>query len=540
MINLIFKSKAKTITFSALILAVSSTISAFLGLFRDRLLAGTFGAGVELDIYFAAFRIPNFIYGVLITGGLVAAFLPVFSETFENDEEEGWRLVSNLLNYLILTLSGLSFLLFIFTPLVVKLIAPGFTSLQTEWMIHLTRIMLLSPILLGISSLFSAMLKYFDHFLTYALAPILYNLGIIFGIIFLYPIFNLSGLAYGVVLGALAHLLIQFPAAKIIGFKYQFIFDHSSKKFKKIIHLIIPRLIGQASTQINLVVITAIASTLAVGSLAIFNFANHLQAFPVRIIGISFAVAAFPRFSKDLANGAKEKFLNDFSNSARKIIFAILPLSFLAFMLRGQVVRLILGTGRFSWSDTRLTAACLGIFAFSFFANCLMHLVIRAYFSFQDTKTPVIASIIGVISNIVLVFIFLFLLRDSELTQSVFNYFLKLEGLENLEVLAFPSAFLFSVLIQFLYLFKTLEKRMGNLKREEIVDSTIRILGASLVMVFFAFFTLRAVTNFIVLNTFISVFIQASITTIVSFIVYILAAYWLDSPEVKAVFKRIL
>ncbi len=540
MINLLFRSKVKTITFSALILAVSSTLSAFLGLFRDRILAGTFGAGVELDIYFAAFRIPNFIYGVLITGGLVAAFLPVFSETFENNEEEGWRLVSNLLNFLILTLSGLSFFLFIFAPWVVKVIAPGFTLLQTEWTIHLTRIMLLSPILLGISSLFSAMLKYFDHFITYALAPILYNLGIIFGIIFLYPIFDLTGLAYGVILGALLHLLIQFPAAKIIGFKYQFVFDYSSRKLKKIIKLIIPRLVGQASSQINLIVITAIASTLAAGSLAIFNFADHLQAFPVRIIGISFAVAAFPRFSKDLANGAKQKFLNDFSNSARKIIFAILPLSFLTFMFRGQVVRLILGTGRFGWSDTRLTAACLGIFSLSFFANCLMHLVIRAYFSFQDTKTPVFASIIGVVTNVVLVFLFLFLLKNSQFVQLTFNYLLKLEGLQNLEVLAFPTAFFFSVLVQFIYLFRTLESRIGNLKRKEIVDSTIRILGASIVMSFFAFITLRIVTNFIILNTFISVFVQVSIATLVSLVVYILAAIWFDSPEVKSILKRIL
>lgn len=539
MLNLLFKSKSKTITFSALILAVSSTLSAFLGLLRDRLLAGTFGAGPELDVYFAAFRIPNFIYGILITGGLVAAFLPVFSETFKNNEEEGWNLVSNLLNFLILSLSGLSFILFIFAPLVVELIAPGFSGPQLEWTIRLTRIMLLSPILLGISSLFSAILKYFDHFLTYALAPLLYNLGIIFGIVFLYPIFGLNGLAFGVILGALAHLLIQFPAAKIIGFKYNLVLDYSSKKLRKIVYLIIPRMVGQASTQINLVVITAIASTLTAGSLAIFNFANHLQAFPIRVIGVSFAVAAFPRFSKDLANGAKEKFLTDFSNSARKIIFAILPISFLTFILRGQVVRLVLGTGRFDWEATRLTAASLGIFAFALFANCLMHLVIRAFFSHQDTKTPVYGSILGVVVNIVLAFSFIYLINNTGLASGL-SAFLKLKGLENLEVLAFPLAFLFSSTIQLTYLYKKLIKKVGGLKTKEIIDSAMKALASSLVMILVAYFTLRGLVMFLTLDTFLAVFIQASVTTIISFITYLLVAFWLDSPEVKSIVKKVL
>lgn len=539
MLNFLFKSKSKTITFSALILAVSSTVSAFLGLIRDRLLAGTFGAGAELDIYFAAFRIPNFIYGILITGGLVAAFLPVFSETFENDEKEGWKLVSNLLNFLLLSLSGLSLILCLFAPWVMDFVAPGFSGPQLEWTIRLTRIMLLSPILLGISSLFSAVLKYFDHFLTYSLAPILYNLGIIFGIIFLYPIFDLNGLAFGVILGSLAHLLIQFPVAKLIGFKYKFVLDYSSRKLKKIVYLIIPRMIGQASAQINLVVITAIASTLAAGSLAIFNFANHLQAFPIRVIGVSFAVAAFPRFSKDLANGARKKFLIDFSNSARKIIFAILPISFLAFILRGQVVRLVLGAGRFDWEATRLTAASLGIFAFSLFANCLMHLVIRAFFSHQDTKTPVYGSILGVAVNIVLAFSFIYLINNTVLATGL-SSILKLKGLQNLEVLAFPLAFLFSSTIQLIYLYRKLVKKVGGLKTKEIIDSGMKLLASSLIMVLVAYFTLRGLVVFLTLDTFLAVFIQTSVTTVVSFIVYLLAAFWLDSPEVKSIIKKVL
>ncbi len=536
----IFGIKSKTITISALILGLSTTLSAFLGIVRDRLLAGTFGAGEGLDIYFAAFRIPNFIYGILITGGLVAAFLPVFSETFEKDSEEGWELVSNLLNFLVLALSALSFLLFIFAPLVVKVVAPGFGPEQAEITTTLTRIMMVSPILLGISSLFSGVLKYFDFFITYALAPILYNLGIIFGIVVFVPFFGLYGLAYGVVLGAVAHMIIQVPAAIKMGFKYRPVLNLSSKKLKKIVRLIIPRMVGQASTQINLVVVTAIASTMTAGSLSIFNFADHLQAFPVRAIGVSFAVAAFPRFSKDLTNGERDKFLIDFSNSARKIIFTIIPLSFLIFILRGQIVRLVLGTGRFDWNDTRLTAAALGIFSFSLFANALSHLLIRAYFSFQDTKTPVYVSIGGVIINIGLALLFLFLIQEGGIFRDLLVRTLRLQNLNGVEVLAFPLAFLLSILVQFITLYKVLEKRIGGLKREEIIDSGVRILGSSLVMVLFALLTLRVAVSIIPLDGFVGVFFQASITTLVSGLVYLSTASLFGCSELKSIVNKLL
>ncbi len=521
-------------------MAVSSTASAFLGILRDRLLAGNFGAGPELDIYFAAFRIPNFVYGILITGGLIAAFLPVFSETFEEDEEEGWELVNNLLNFLVFSLSFLSLFLFIFAPHVVRIVAPGFDGQQAELTVLLTRIMMLSPILLGISNLFSGVLKYFDQFLTYALAPILYNLGIIFGIIFLVPLYGLPGLAYGVVLGALAHMAIQFPAIKKAGFQYEPIFNFSGEKLKKIIYLIIPRMIGQASIQINLVIITAIASTLAAGSLSIFNFADHLQAFPVRVIGVSFAVAAFPRFSKDLANGEKERFLEDFSNSFRKIILAIIPVSFLIFMLRGQIVRIVLGTGRFDWTDTRLTAASLGIFSFSLFANALIHLLIRAYFSFQDTKTPVIISTVGVLINVALSLAFVFFLSYENFFREGLVQFLNLGSLQNIEVLAFPTAFLFTTVGQLVALYFILERRVGDLRRKEILNSAIRIIASSLIMAFVGLITLRLALLFVGdLDDFLSVFLQASITVSVSGITYVLAALAMGSPEMWAIVKKI-
>jgi len=335
-------------------------------------------------------------------------------------------------------------------------------------------------------------------------------------------------------------LIIQVPTVFRAGFGYRPIINLSSKKLRRIVHLIIPRMIGQASNQINLVVITAIASTLAAGSLSVFNFSDHLQAFPVRVIGLSFAVAAFPRFSKSLANGETKIFLDNFSNSVRKIVFAIVPISFLTFIMRGQIVRLVLGTGEFGWEDTRLTAAALGIFSFSLVANALVHLLVRAYFSMQDTKTPLYVSIGSVILNISLSLIFIFVLKSTDFLHSGLTYFLRLENLSNIEVLAFPLAFLFSITAQFLILYLLLEKRIGDLRRQEIIDSAIRVLGSSIVMTIVAFFSLRAMVNLVTLDTFLNVLAQFSVTLFFSIIAYLLAAVIFDSPEMKAILKKIL
>ncbi len=536
----IFHLKTKTITFSALILGVSTTLSALLGLLRDRLLAGEFGAGEYLDIYFAAFRIPNFVYGILITGGIIAAFLPVFSESYEKNKEEGWSLASNLLNTLLILTSIISTFLLIFAPFIIRLITPGFSAYQREWTIILTRIMLLSPIILGASSFFSGVLQYFGRFFVYALAPILYNLGIIFGIIFLYPLFGLIGLAYGVVLGAILHLLIQLPAGRSIGFKYKRYINLKSERLKRIAYLIVPRILGQSSIQLNMIVVTAIASTLAPGSISIFHFAEHLQAFPVRIIGVSFAIAAFPELSRSWNNKRMDLFLNNFSSTFRQILFLIVPLSLLIFILRAQIVRLVLGTGEFGWVETRLTAASLGIFSFGLFATALIHFLIRVYFSFQDTKTPVVIAIFSMMVNIVLCFLFVFLLGFENIFSQATINLLKLDSLRHIQVVAFPMAFLISGITHFLILFFNLKKKLKEIKEMEIISSFLRILTASFIMAVAAFFSLRVALYFVVLDTFMGVFWQALITTLISVIVYFLSALALGLPEVKKFTKDLL
>jgi putative peptidoglycan lipid II flippase len=535
MFNRFFNSQTKTITFAAILLGASALISRLLGLVRDRLLAGRFGAGEELDIYFAAFRIPDFVYGILIMGGIAAVFLPVFSEYFKKSETEAWQFTNYLLNSFLVLLILICGTLFIFTPYLLNLVAPGFSSESKALAISLTRIMFLSPILFGLSSIFSGILHYFNRFLVYSIAPILYNLGIIFGILFLVPLFGLYGLAYGVILGAAFHWLIQIPAAKNSGYKYLPILNFKTPGLIKVFKLMIPRTIGAAAYQINLIVITAIASTLTIGSIAIFNFSNNLQFFPVGLFGVSFAMAAFPVLSRTWAEGFKEKFLEIFSSTFRQILFLIIPVSLLIFILRAQLVRLVLGTGEFGWLETRLTAACLGVFCLGLFASGFFPFLVRVFYSFQDTKTPVIIGLLSMVFNVVLALLFVFFLKFPNLFQETIINIFKLQGIKDIAVVGLPLAFSFSQIFQFSLLLVFLRKRILEINFREIWQSFQKVLLASVLMGLATYFSLALVANFISTQTFLGLFIQTITALIIGALIYILITYLLGSPELRAI-----
>jgi len=533
MLNRIFNSQTKTITSAFTLVSLSALLSRILGLVRDRLLAARFGAGTELDIYFAAFRIPDFVYGILIAGGVLATFLPVFSEYFQKEKEKAWELTNNVLNCFLVCLLGLCAILFLFTPQILDFVVPGFSLEEKILTANLTRMMFLSPIFFGLSNIFSGILHYFNRFLTYSLAPLLYNLGIIFGILVLVPYFGIYGLAFGVILGAFCHLAIQIPSAILAGFSWKPIFNFYSPGLKRIFKLMIPRTIGAAASNLNLIVITALASTLVSGSIAIFSFANNLRYFPIGIIGVSFAIATFPVLSRSWVNGEKKKFSENFSSTFRQILFLIIPISIFLFLLRAQIVRLILGSGRFDWSDTRLTAASLGLFSFGLFASSLVPLLVRAFFSFQDTKTPVFISVGAIILNIILCFLFIFLLKSQNFFEEFLRNFLKLKGIDNIGVLTFPLAVSLSEIFNFSLLFYFLSRKIISFQVKEILASLWRIFLSSLLAGFFVFLTLREIARFVDMNTFLGVFFQSLIAILVGAFVYLLSTIILKSPELR-------
>ncbi len=467
MFKKLFNGQINSITMAAILIAASSLVSRFLGIFRDRILAGEFGAGDTLDVYYAAFRIPDLVFNLLVLGALSAGFIPIFSGLLKNPidkikgiiskklNSEAWELANLVLNILGIFLIVFCALGIIFAPFFMKLIAPGFSPEKQALAVNLTRIMFLSPFFLGISSVFGGILQSFKKFFVYSLSPIMYNIGIIVGVLYFVPLWGIYGLAWGVVLGALMHMLIQVPVAVFSGFRYRFRLDFKNSALRKISRMMIPRTMGLAIGQINLLVITIIASTLASGSLAVFNLANNLQSFPVGIFGISFAVAAFPTLAAALS---KKELIKSFSSTIRQILFLIIPSSVLLITLRAQIVRVILGTGHFNWEDTVLTINTLGFFAISLFAQAIIPLLIRVFYARQNSHTP---FYIGLFSAAVNIFLSLYLARQF--------------GIAGLAL-----AFSISSVLNFILLWLVLRFEVGNMDELRILISTVKFSAAAI------------------------------------------------------------
>jgi len=535
--------KTKTITSSALLLAIAGLLSRFLGLFRDNLLANLFLKS-QTDIYFAAFRIPDFLYGILIISGVSAAFLPIFSKQFKENPKEAKKLMDSVLSFFLIALILVSLLLLIIAPYLINIIAPGFNAQQKNLTVQLTRIMFLSPILLGMSAVFSSVLQSFSLFFSFALAPILYNLGIIFGILVLVPIFGLKGLAFGVILGAFFHLFIQIPPLFKVGFIPRFSLNSKVSGLKKIFTLMAPRTLGAAAYQVNLIVITSIASALSSGSISVFNFSNNLQAVLIGLIGISFSTAVFPVLSKAFAANDEKKFLRNFSNSFSGIIFLIIPLSLLLFLLRAQIVRLILGVsflgrGWFGWSQTRLTAACLGIFSVSLFSACLIPFLSRAFFAIHNTKTPVKIAIFSMSLNVLFSYSFVKLLSFPNLFQRTAVNFLKLKGINNIAVVGLPLALSLATITQFIILFLKFKSNFNGLKFNQICPSFKQIIISSLLMGGLTYGFLQFSYSFFKIETVLGIFLQTTLSGIIGIVTYLGFSFIFKVPEAKKIFKYV-
>ena len=533
MIKHILNGKSKTIVSAAFILSVAALVSRMLGMVRDRLLAGQFGAGEELDIYYTAFRLPDLIFSILIMGTISSTLIPILAKYFRKNKTDAWKLVSNVLNLVFLALIVVAGLLAIFTPQIISLIAPGFSSVKRETTILLTRIMFLSPLLLGVSSIFSSVLQYFNRFVLYSLAPIMYNLGIILGILVFVPAFGLTGLAWGVVLGAFLHLLIQLPGIAYAGFKWKPVINIYHKGFREISKLIIPRTVGLAGSQINFLIITAIASTLASGSIAIFNLANNLQYIPIGIFGITFAVAAFPRLARTLAKGNKKLFSKNFSTSFSQILFLVIPVSVLLFILRAQIVRIILGTGEFAWRDTRLTAAALGLFSLSIFAQSLIPLLSRAFYAAHNTKTPVLISLFSIGLNVCFSFFLVWALSSVNVFSEFISRTLSLSDIKNISVLGLPLAFSIANIANFVILLQVFGKKIGLWRPKYIWKSFFKTVIATFFMGLTTYNLLYFLNLFFSNDTFIGISLQGILAAFGGGLVYLLVIFILKSQQIS-------
>ncbi len=373
------------------VIATSTILSKVVGLLRDKLLSNFFGPGVILDSYFASFRLPDFIFNSLVLGVLGSALIPVLTSAKNKDDHD--KIVSNVTFILTIVLSLLSLLAWLFAPQIIKLITTGFTSERLELTISMTRIMLVSVVIFGFSNVLSSVLQAKKIFTSVALASILYNFGIILGILFAYKQ-NPLYLAWGVVIGAFLHLIIQVPnfyKLKVSWAKFYRLTSESILVFK----LMIPRIFGLVSGQLSVLITTAVISLMPLGSLAVYSLASNIQSFPYSVIGVALAVAAFP-FVSEIANNDKLLAQQHLNKLIRVQLILLIPVVTLLWFWRSEIVSLLIGGGNFKYNAIMLTANILAITLFSVVPMSIYQLSARTLYALKNTITPTIISLIAV------------------------------------------------------------------------------------------------------------------------------------------------
>jgi putative peptidoglycan lipid II flippase len=386
---------------AGLIVTAAFFVSRLLGWIRVVVIGTTFGASGELDSFFAAFRIPDLIFQLVAAGALASALIPVLGGLLATDQEQrAWRVASTVTNLMMLALFVLAVVVAIAAPVLIPLITPGFDVVQTARTIELTRIMLLSPILLALGSVATSILNAQDRFTAAAMAPIVYNVAIIAAAIVLAPTLGVEGLAIGVVIGSLLHLLVQLRSLFAGGFRYEPIIERRDPAAREALILMAPRAIGLGVTQLTFVVSTTLASGLATGSITAFNIAFTILQIPIGVIGVPLGVVVFPSMARELARGAVSEYMVLLTRSLRLLLFVMLPLTGLGMVLRQPIVGLLFDYGKFGQGAVDLTASTLLYFLTGLAGHALIAVLARAFYAGRDTATPVVAAILAVVVNV--------------------------------------------------------------------------------------------------------------------------------------------
>lgn len=537
----IFGRELKSVHQAAFLLAFSGVLADVLALFRDRLLASEFGASRALDLYYVSFRVPDLIYTFSLFFAASTALMPILLEKFSSDEKSAQEFLGNIFSLFGIGVIILVLVFYVLMPYIMPLVAPGFSSSEQNEAANLSRILLLSPLFLGLSNLVSSVVQSFRRFFVYALSPILYNAGIIFGIIFIYPSFGVYGIIWGVVLGAFLHLAIQLPTVNSLGFSLRPKLPHISPDVIRSLKLSAPRTLGLSLNQLVLTAITALGSIIGSGAVAIFNFASNLQAIPLSIIGLSYSLAAFPTLAASYAHQDKRGFLEHFSLSLRHIVFWSLPATVLFIVLRAQVVRAALGAGAFSWVDTRLTAASLYLFALSILSQGLILLLVRAFYAAGRTKIPLIINIISSFTTLGSIFLLMNIFNSSAGFQGWFLRVLRVDDLSGGAVLIFPLAISLGSAVNIALLLYYFRKTFGSFDGVRLNRSFRDVALSSVVLGVVTYYALQFFAAMLNLNTFWGIFLQGLFSGLAGVAAGVIVLKFLKNAEfleIASIFKR--
>ncbi len=512
---------------AAIILAGSTLISALLGIFRDRLLntyyLDTYPTGI--DAYTAAFTIPDFMFFIVTSGALAVSFIPVFNQRLVNgNKDSAWKLSSSILNLLALTTLILSILIMIFAdPLVRYVVGPGLDESGTILAISMMRVIAINPFLMSIATVLSSIQQAVGRFVFFALAPAVYNIGILVGItcftdginIFGWQLFEggIMGVALGVVFGAILQVVVGLIGVFGLGFDYEFKIHWKNRGFRDVLRLLPARSLDQGIDYVNTIVSTNLSSRMGQGVLRSFNQATSLYNMPVNLVGVAISTAFFPQLTEELGKGDKEKFYDTFRTALRTIIWISLPVATVSFFARGYVVNFIKNGGNMAISSILATMVV------AIFARSVFHIASRGFYASQDTKTPFIVSIIAIGLTILLSIIFFLL-----------DY--KAEGLGWAQSIG--------ALVEIIILIYILQLRSKNkMLNKDFFLGFIKMSFATLITACVAY----SMTKFLPLmatdNSFLQTFPKFCAISFASVLAYALASYFIGLEEVQPIFSKL-
>lgn len=520
-------NKKLSIKSAAILLACSTLLSALLGIFRDRLLNGyyldTYPTGI--DAYTAAFTIPDFMFFILTSGALAVSFIPVFNERLvKGNKKSAWELSASLLNFLALITLIASVLIMIFAePLVRYVVGPGLDESGTILAVNMMRVIAINPFLFSISTVLASIQQAVGRFVFYALAPAVYNVGILIGItvftgginLFGVQLFEggIMGVALGVVFGAILQVIISLIGVFGLGFDYDFKILWRNKGFRSVLKLLPARSLDQGIDYLNTIVSTNLSSRMGAGALRSFQQATSLHLMPINLIGVAISTAFFPKLTEELGEGKNEKFRDTFRTALRTIIWISLPVSTIAFFARGYVVNFVKNGG------DALISSILGTLVVAILARSIFHIASRGFYAYQDTKTPFIVSIFAIGSTILLSILFYILGYGTS-------------GLGWAQSLG--------AIIEIIILLFILNRRSNyGLLNKDFWKNLSRMFFATLVTACVAYSTTKFFPLMATDVSFFSTFPKFCLISVVSLVAYLLASYFLNLEEANSVIEKL-
>ena len=468
---------------AAAIVGAAFVVSRMLGIVRDVIINYYFGIStIEANAYFIASRFPETIFYIIAGGALGSAFIPTFSAYFVRDDARGgWRLFSAIINLITIIITLVAGLAAVFTPQIISffyadLMAgdPGLLDLT----VRLMRVMLISPIIFGISGVVMGALNARQHFLLPAIAPIVYNLGIIAGAVAFAP--NVMGLAIGTVVGALGHLLVQIPGLYAKRARYSFILTLRDAGVRQVLRLMAPRVLGLSFGQLNHLLIQFLAQSMVIGSIPALGYAWRLMIMPQGIIGQALAIAAFPTFATLAARSALDEMRRIVADTLRLIFYFSLPAAILLMILRVPIITLLFQRGQFDAAATEFVAWALLFYALSLIGLAAIEIISRAFYAMEDTWTPVLIGMLQLISMWML---------GLWLGNGLFP------ALGWLELGGLALGYTISTLLELVLLLWLLRRKMGGIDGRRLLDGLWRMGLASLIMAAATWITMRQLSE---------------------------------------------